>query len=155
MNVQPLEQPSTQKACCLIKGFLRTSAIAGEQAVKHFGMCVVGCDFHRLNGDHAYAWVLQFARDKFRQIALDLVGHLKGAVGRGGLLRSHGFFNSALQRACDFLDVKELQLITFFDVVVVLELDTALKAFFDFSYVVFQTTQRFDFAGVDHHVLAQ
>jgi hypothetical protein len=44
----------------------------------------------------------------------------------------------ALQRPCDFLDLEELQLIAFLDVVVVLELDTALEAFLDFLDVVLE-----------------
>src|SRR3989338_4086200 len=54
-----------------------------------------------------------------------------------------------------FLDLKELELIALFDVVVILELDTALEAFLDFAHIVFQALQGFDLSGVDHHVFAQ
>jgi hypothetical protein len=55
----------------------------------------------------------------------------------------------------DLLDLEELQLITFLDVVVVLELDTALEAFAHLAHVVLEALDRVDFAGVDHHVVAQ
>ena len=38
-----------------------------------------------------------------------------------------------LQRARDFLDFKEFELVALADVVVVLELDAALEAFLDFT----------------------
>ena len=62
---------------------------------------------------------------------------------------------TALQGSCHFLDLKEFELVAFLDVVVVLQLDTALEAGGDFAHIVFQAAHRFDLAGVDHHVLAQ
>jgi len=41
------------------------------------------------------------------------------------------------------------------DLVVVLQLDAALEAGRDFAHVVLQAPHRLDFAGVDHHVVAQ
>src|SRR3954462_15966714 len=60
-----------------------------------------------------------------------------------------------LQRAGDFLDLEELELVAFLDVVVVLQLDTALEAFLDLAHVVLHPLERLEFARVDDHVLAQ
>ena len=102
-------------------------------------MSVVGRHFHGVDGDHAHPRVLEVARDQLRQIALDLVGHLKTAVGLGGLA---GHVNKGLERTRHFLDLEEFELVAFFDVVVVLELDTALEAFLDFSRIIFKALQR-------------
>src|SRR5450631_2570372 len=51
---------------------------------------------------------------------------------------------SALQRSCHFLDFEELQLIAFFDVVVVLQFDAALEARGHFAHVVLEAAHRFD-----------
>src|SRR6476469_9522662 len=63
--------------------------------------------------------------------------------------------STGLQRPRDFLDLEELELVAFLDVVVVLQLDTALEAFLDFAHVVLHPLERLELAGVDHHVLAQ
>ena len=57
--------------------------IAGEQAEEHLGVGVIRRDLDGLERDHADPRVFQLARDQIRQIALDLVGHLEGAIGQG------------------------------------------------------------------------
>jgi hypothetical protein len=116
---------------------------------------VVGRDLHGIDRDHADARVLQLA-DQLGQIALDLVGHPEAAVGETAFV-SHECAPArsgrqaktppgsavvlraappGLQRACHFLDLEDLELVAFLDVVVVLELDTALEAFLDLAHVV-------------------
>jgi hypothetical protein len=72
---------SAQKSGRLIQSFGAFFPIASQQTEKHLGVSVVRRYFHRLNGDHAYSGVFQFARDQLGQIALDLVGYLETAVG--------------------------------------------------------------------------
>ena len=60
-----------------------------------------------------------------------------------------------LQRTGDFADLEELQGITFLDVVVVLDGQTAFEVLFDFLRIVFETLERVEFAGIDDHVATQ
>ncbi len=153
VNVQALEQAIAQETCRLVEAFGTRFGVAVEHAEVHFGMGVVGRNFHPLQRDHAHARIFQFARDQLGQIALDLVGHFETAV--GGATRFTCHTNDALQRACNLFDFEELQHIAFDDVVVVLDGQTALEVFFDFFGVVFETLQTVEFAREDDHVVAQ
>ena len=84
VDVQALEQACAQKASGLIQTFLTGHRITGEQTEENFGVRVIGRDLHRLDRHHPDPRVFQLARDQLRQIALDLIGNLEGAVGGGG-----------------------------------------------------------------------
>ena len=85
VNVQALEQAITQKTSGLVQRFCRPLGVASEQAEEHLGVRVVRRHLHTLDGHHADAGVLQFAGDQLRQIALNLVGDAKTAIGGTGL----------------------------------------------------------------------
>ena len=93
-------------------------------------MGVIGRDFHRLNRHHAHPRVFQLARDQLGQIPLDLIGHLEPRLGVLDFFARHD--HAASQRTGDFLDFEEFQHVTLLDVVVVLDIQTALEAFLDF-----------------------
>ncbi len=124
MNMQTLEQTIAQKARCRIQALSGLFGIARQDTEIDLGVRVIGRDLNRIDRDHAHTRVFQLACNQLGQITLDLVGDAKPAIGNGRwLLARH------LQCSRDFLDVEEFELIAFFDVVVVLELDTALEAF--------------------------
>ena len=62
---------------------------------------------------------------------------------------------SDLERPGHFADFKELQDVANLDVVVTLDVQAALKAFFDFARIVLETLERVEFTREDDHVFAQ
>ena len=82
VDVQFLEQTTAQKTRRLVQPFGGQSGVTAQATEEHFGMRVVGRDFHRIDGHHAHPRVFEFAGDQARQIALDLIGHPKTTVGQ-------------------------------------------------------------------------
>jgi hypothetical protein len=78
-----LNRPARRKPAAAFKPSPALHRIAGEQAEEHLGVGVIRRDLDGLERDHADPRVFQLARDQVRQIALDLVGHLEGAIGLG------------------------------------------------------------------------
>ena len=60
-----------------------------------------------------------------------------------------------LQRTGDFLYLEHLQLITFLDVIEILQRQTALKSGLDLFNVILESLQGIKFTGPDHDVIAQ
>jgi hypothetical protein len=150
MNMQTLEQAIAQETRRARERRLRFFRIAREQAVMHGGMRVIRCDLHRIDRDHTHMRIFQLARDELRQITLDLVSHADTAIGGGAFFLWHG-----LKRTSHFFDLKEFQHVAFNDVVVALDVQAALEAFFDFLGIIFEALERFEFAREDDHVVAQ
>jgi hypothetical protein len=82
VDVQFLEQTTAQKTRRLVQALGGQGSVISQATEEHFGMRIVGRDFHRIDGHHAYPWVFEFAGDQARQIALDLIGHPKTSVGQ-------------------------------------------------------------------------
>ncbi|OQC10769.1 MAG: hypothetical protein BWX79_01312 [Alphaproteobacteria bacterium ADurb.Bin100] len=83
VDVQSLEEAGPKEPCRGVQALGGLHWIAGEQAEEHLGVGVIRRDLDGLERDHADPRVFQLARDQIRQIALDLVGHLEGAIGLG------------------------------------------------------------------------
>ena len=151
MDVQSLEKTSPQKTCSLVQSHSALFSATLQNTEKHLGVSVVRRDLYALNRHHAHPWVLQLARDQLRQIALDLIGHLEGAVGRG----CFSFGHRGLQRPRDFPNFEEFQLIAFDDVVVILDIQAAFETLLHFARIVLEAFERLEFTREDDHVVAQ
>jgi hypothetical protein len=127
----------------LARGDLRCIPKMREE---NLGVRVVTRQFNVGQRNHGDARVAHLEADQLRKFSLDLirnlavsgVGHVKLGEGARHLCRFEGF-----------------ELIAFFDVVEVLDRQTALKACFDFLHVILKALQRIEFAGEDDHPIAQ
>lgn len=152
--MQTLEQTAAQKTGSLVQTLCAGFHITRQQAEKHLGVGIVRGHFHPLNSHHADARILELAGDQLRQIPLDLIGDFERPVGRGRFFR-HESGSQGLQGTRNFTNLKELQYVTFLDVVVVLDVQAAIETFAHFLGVVLETLERVEFAGVNDGVLTQ
>ena len=97
---------------------------------------MIGGHFDIGDCDHADARIFQLQPDDVRELALHL---LRDAAAPGIVLR-HGY--SLLQRARDFNDLVDLELVANLDIVVVPQRQAALESRLHFPHVVLEALER-------------
>ena len=148
--VQALEQQRVEEACLLVQRTLGRFDWSPDRREVDLGVRVVGRDLDAGQGDDARpagpapragssppgragSDRRRAIHDRASSMASLLLIQKVRPVPPANFFNLHRAkvvctFARPLQGTCDFLDLEELQLIAFLDVVVVLELDTALEA---------------------------
>jgi hypothetical protein len=115
---------------------------------QYLGILEIGANFHRGYGHHSEIMILDVPLHENSQFSLDEISNPATAAEffRHGLCPSDS--------ACHLDTFKYFNLITGFDIIVIFHANTALGAGLHFAHIVLEPAQGFQFAFINHHVVA-